>query len=48
METEEPYAFHMAYFYATNPIAPTVYAEPERWYNALMEDGLQRRPRTAS
>ena len=37
METEEPYAFHMAYFYATNPIAPTVYAEPERWYNALMK-----------
>ena len=29
-ETGVPYQMHMAYFYATNPISPTVHAEPER------------------
>ena len=37
LETEDPYAFHMFYFYASNPIAPTCYAEPERWYNAIVK-----------
>ncbi|WP_302319972.1 molybdopterin dinucleotide binding domain-containing protein, partial [Gordonibacter pamelaeae] len=37
LETGEPYAFHMFYFYASNPIAPTCYAEPERWYNGIMK-----------
>ena len=37
IETEEPYAFHMAYFLSTNPIAPCMGAEPERWYNAFMK-----------
>ncbi len=37
IETEQPYAFHMAYFYASNPIAPCMGAEPERWYNAFMK-----------
>ena len=37
METEQPYAFHMCYFYATNPLAATVHAEPERWYNVFMK-----------
>jgi anaerobic selenocysteine-containing dehydrogenase len=36
LETEEPYAFHMFYFYASNPIVPTCYAEPERWYNKIL------------
>lgn len=37
METEQPYAFRMCYFFATNPIAPCMGAEPERWYNAFMK-----------
>ena len=36
-ETGVPYQMHMAYFYATNPISPTVHAEPERWYNAFLK-----------
>jgi anaerobic selenocysteine-containing dehydrogenase len=27
----------MAYFYGSNPISPTCYAEPERWYNVLKD-----------
>jgi anaerobic selenocysteine-containing dehydrogenase len=37
LETEEPYPIKMTYFYGSNPISPTCYAEPERWYNALMK-----------
>ncbi len=37
METEDPYALHMVYFYASNPIAPCMGAEPERWYQAFMK-----------
>lgn len=37
LETEEPYPIKMVYFYGSNPISPTCYAEPERWYNAIMK-----------
>ncbi len=37
LETEQPYPIKMTYFYGSNPLSPTCYAEPERWYNALMK-----------
>ena len=37
LETEDPYPIKMVYFYGSNPIAPTCYAEPMRWYNAIMK-----------
>lgn len=37
LETEKPYPLKMAWFYATNPIANTTNAQPERWYNGLMK-----------
>lgn len=37
LETDEPYPIKMVYFYGSNPISPTCYAEPERWYNAIMK-----------
>lgn len=37
LETGEPYPIKMVYFYGSNPIGPSCYAEPERWYNAIMK-----------
>ena len=37
LETEKPYPIKMVYFYGSNPISPTCYAEPERWYKAIMK-----------
>ena len=37
LETGVPYPIKMVYFYGSNPIGPSCYAEPERWYNAIMK-----------
>ncbi len=37
MESGDPFKFHMAWFYATNPYV-TCWAEPERWVKVLKEN----------
>ena len=37
LETQQPYPFKMAWFFGTNPLANTTYAEPKRWYKQLKE-----------
>ncbi|RDB59299.1 dehydrogenase [Gordonibacter sp. 28C] len=36
-ERETPYPLRMCWFFGTNPLAATAYAEPSRWYNVLMK-----------
>lgn len=37
LQTKEPYPFKMAWFFGTNPLANTTYAEPHVWFDALNE-----------